>query len=305
MRGAKRDDPHIHARERGGQHTRRLRPRDLTAAAARKVCGPGDRGRSLPRTGSDGHGYDLARSLGHSIVPTTPALVPLLLDGDVHDGLAGVAHEVRATVTAGRDRRGFDGPMLWTHVGVSGPAILDASRHWLRHALEGTGARVSIQSTPGEFADLERWIIDAACTNPRATAPSLLSQRLPAAIAERVSRTAGADSVPLASLDWPRRRALVHALTDLPLPVRDSRGYDHAEATAGGVALTEVDAATMASRTCPGLFLIGEMLDVDGRLGGFNFQWAWSSAVRRRDGRRAGDLTLSAISHQLSLSAQG
>lgn len=74
------------------------------------------------------------------------------------------------------------------------------------------------------------------------------------------------------------RRALVRALTEWPLPVIDSRGYTYAEATAGGVALAEIDPSTMASRRCPGLYLVGEVLDVDGRLGGFNFQWAWASA---------------------------
>jgi len=81
----------------------------------------------------------------------------------------------------------------------------------------------------------------------------------------------------LAELPREERRAVVHALIALPLPITDSRGYNYAEVTAGGVSLEEVDAATMQSRRCPGLFLVGEVLDVDGRLGGFNFQWAWSS----------------------------
>jgi predicted flavoprotein YhiN len=82
----------------------------------------------------------------------------------------------------------------------------------------------------------------------------------------------------LAALARPGRRRLSHALVELPLPLSGSRGYNYAEATAGGVALDEIDPGTMASRRCAGLYLVGEMLDVDGRIGGFNFQWAWSSA---------------------------
>jgi predicted flavoprotein YhiN len=81
----------------------------------------------------------------------------------------------------------------------------------------------------------------------------------------------------MGKLSRDHRRRLVHALVDWPLPVRDSRGYSFAEVTAGGISLDEIDPATMASRRCPGLHLVGEMLDVDGRIGGFNFQWAWST----------------------------
>jgi predicted flavoprotein YhiN len=88
----------------------------------------------------------------------------------------------------------------------------------------------------------------------------------------------------LAYLGREERRWLVHSLSRFPLPVRDSRGYNYAEATAGGVSLDEIEPSTMASRRCPGLFLVGEMLDVDGRLGGFNFQWAWASARAAADG---------------------
>jgi predicted flavoprotein YhiN len=88
----------------------------------------------------------------------------------------------------------------------------------------------------------------------------------------------------LAALTRDTRRAVAHALTELPLQVTGSRGYDYAEATAGGVALDEIDPATMESRKCPGLFLVGEMLDVDGRLGGFNFQWAWASGRTAAEG---------------------
>jgi predicted flavoprotein YhiN len=106
-----------------------------------------------------------------------------------------------------------------------------------------------------------------------------LSTRLPAAVAEAwVARASIAADRTLAHLTRDERRALIHALLDTDLRVIDSRGYNYAEVTAGGVPLAEIDPARMESRVCPGLFLVGEILDVDGRLGGFNFQWAWSSA---------------------------
>jgi predicted Rossmann fold flavoprotein len=240
-------------------------------------------GLSLPRTGSDGRGYAMAASLGHSIVPTTPALVPLILNGDLHDGLAGVSHEVRVRVGVSNGVRIIEGPMLWTHVGVSGPAILDASRHWLRKVHEGEAASLSLQLIPDPFDAVERWLLDAARARPRATVAATLSERLPASLAARVARLQAAEDITLARLERDTRRGIVHALTDLALPVRESRGYDHAEVTAGGVSLHEVHPETLESRTCAGLYLVGEILDVDGRLGGFNFQWAWSS------GRVAGE----------------
>ena len=106
----------------------------------------------------------------------------------------------------------------------------------------------------------------------------LLSRWVPGAVAEAVARQAGVADTTVGRLRREERRSLVHGLVSRPLPVVDSRGYDFAEATAGGVPLAEVDTRSMESRRQPGLFLVGEMLDVDGRIGGFNFQWAWSSA---------------------------
>jgi predicted flavoprotein YhiN len=107
----------------------------------------------------------------------------------------------------------------------------------------------------------------------------VLATRLPAAVADAWIAAAGVPTdVTLAHVSRERRRRLVHALLESPLAVSDSRGYSYAEVTAGGVPLDEIDSATMQSRVCDGLYLVGEILDVDGRLGGFNFQWAWSSA---------------------------
>lgn len=237
-------------------------------------------GRSLPKTGSDGAGYDLASRLGHGCVETTPALVPLVLAGNTHAALSGVSHPARLTIRAeGRRDLRLDGALLWTHTGVSGPVALNASRHWHRARLEGRDVDVRLSVCPGEtFESLEAWLEDQARARPRTLVTTALATRLPAAVAEAWARAAGVEAVTLAHLPRDARRRLVRALLDVPLAVRDSRGYAVAEVTAGGIPLDEIDPARMASRRCEGLYLVGEMLDVDGRLGGFNFQWAWSSA---------------------------
>ena len=242
-------------------------------------------GQSLPKSGSDGLGYSFAREFGHSIVPTTPALAPLVLEDTgewaIHRELSGVSHHAVLDLwTNGRRTVQIEGSLLWTHFGVSGPAALDVSRHWLRAKLEGHDVRLNARLVPDQtFDELDRRWTAMAADRPRATVQSSLSTMVPASVGQTIlGRLSIAGDLPLAHLPREERRRLVHALAGWILPVLDSRGYNHAEATAGGVALTEIDPATMESRTCPGLFLVGEILDVDGRLGGFNFQWAWSSA---------------------------
>lgn len=254
-------------------------------------------GQSLPKTGSDGAGLEIARRLGHSIVPTTPALDPLILDAStssVHAELSGVSHRAGMAVWIdGRVARRLEGAILWTHFGVSGPLALNASRHWLRARLDGRDVRLTLSFLPDEsFTSLDAWWTDAAATHARSSPAALLSERLPASVAEALCRRSGIEAgTRLSQLAREERRALVGNLIEWELPVIGSRGYNFAEATAGGVTLDEVDPETMASRKCPGLFLAGEMLDVDGRLGGFNFQWAWAS------GFVAGRAAARAISH--------
>jgi predicted Rossmann fold flavoprotein len=238
-------------------------------------------GRSLPKTGSDGTGYEFARVFGHGYVETTPALVPLVVDGSRPTQLAGVAHPAAVTVrSAGATPVHLTGAMLWTHFGVSGPVILNASRHWLRSQLERREATVTMNVIPGEtFASIERWLSEQQRSRPRALVRTAIAARVPAAVAEVWTEHAGIDaSTTLSHLTREARRRLIHALLEMPLDVRDSRGYNFAEVTAGGIPLNEIEPATMESRLRRGLYLIGEMLDVDGRIGGFNFQWAWSSA---------------------------
>ncbi len=241
-------------------------------------------GLALPKTGSDGLGYQFARHFGHSIVPTTPALVPLCFDrGNApgwHAGLSGVALPVQMrVVSTGHPTTSVDGAMLWTHFGVSGPAVLDASRHWLRRRLEGAEPMLRANVLGETFEAAEATWMAGSISRPRQTVVKAVTGLLPATVAEAAVAHAGVSPTrTLAELSRQDRRSLIHTLTDWPLPVVDSRGYTYAEATAGGVALGEIDPANMQSRLVPGLYLVGEVLDVDGRLGGFNFQWAWSSA---------------------------
>jgi predicted Rossmann fold flavoprotein len=237
-------------------------------------------GKSLPKSGSDGFGYEIARGLGHGHVETTPALVPLVFDDERLRALSGVAHP--ATITVGADGRRatrLTGSLLWTHFGASGPVALNASRHWARAVLEQGRADLSVSVAPGEtFETLERWLLAETRARPKANVVRVLSSKLPASAAEAWAGVAGVlPDESMAHLSRDNRRTLVRALLDTRVDVRDTRGYQYAEVTAGGVPLTEIDSRTMESRVCRGLYLVGEILDVDGRIGGFNFQWAWST----------------------------
>jgi predicted Rossmann fold flavoprotein len=253
----------------------------LTITARTVVLAAG--GQSLPKTGSDGSGMELARRLGHTIVDTTPALAPLRLAGGpeaVHARLSGVAHDAELSVWADdRVLTRLCGSLLWTHFGVSGPVALNASRHWARAALEHRRPRVTVNFCPGmTLEEVDARLVAAAKERPRASAPALLALWLPSSVASAIAGELSLPDVPLTQTPRDVRRRLARAMVEWPLPVEDTRGYTYAEATAGGVALGEIDPSTMESRVCPGLFLVGEVLDVDGRIGGYNFQWAWASA---------------------------
>jgi hypothetical protein len=241
-------------------------------------------GRSLPKSGSDGAGYEFARRLGHTIVPPVPGLAPLVLAGGpgaIHGDLSGVAHDADVNVWIdGAVALRLTGPLLWTHFGISGPVVLDASRHWLRARQEGRAVRLTAAFRPGErFEQIDARLAAAATDRPKASVATGLSSIVPASVALVLLERLRIDAAgALAHFSRADRRRLAHALTEWPLDIVDSRGYNYAEVTAGGVALDEIDPGTMKSRKCPGLFLVGEILDVDGRIGGFNFQWAWASA---------------------------
>ncbi|HBS28519.1 MAG TPA: aminoacetone oxidase family FAD-binding enzyme [Phycisphaerales bacterium] len=235
-------------------------------------------GRSLPRSGSDGHGYAIARALGHSTTERIlPALVPLVVrDGHFVRSLSGVTLPATVEVRSATGKRlaAFTNSTLCTHFGLSGPSVLDASRYYLHARLDDPGAALVINWLPGESFES----IDAVLQNlgPR-TVLGVLRDRLPERLARALCESAGVDpSTRGASLARGPRRALAHGVTGCVIPIDSDRGYTYAEVTAGGVPLDELDLATMESRVRPGLHLAGEICDVDGRIGGFNFQWAWA-----------------------------
>lgn len=238
-------------------------------------------GRSLPRSGSDGSGWEILAALGHTVTPTFAALVPLVLAPQFfHAELSGVAQDVELSTFVGGKRIDHrTGSMLWTHFGVSGPVVMDASRHWTINHEAGRDPRMVCNLLPGEsFESAERAMLKFAADRPRAAILAHLTDRFPERVATPLLRHAKIDpATPAAQLSRDARRALVHALTALVLPVVQHRGWNYAEVTAGGVPLSEIDYRTMRSRKVPGLYLAGEVLDCDGRIGGFNFQWAWAT----------------------------
>jgi predicted Rossmann fold flavoprotein len=238
-------------------------------------------GKSLPRTGSDGGGWDIVKRLGHTVSTTVPALVPFVLREEMfHAQLAGVSLPVElSTFVAGKgvDRR--VGSLLWTHFGISGPVVMDASRHWTLARAQGHIVELRCNFFPGQdFSQIEKWLINTASARPRASLIRVLGERLLDRMAEALVRWSGIENgTILSQLLREQRRTLVHTLTDFLLPVERDRGWNFAEVTAGGVPLEEINFRTMESRVVKGLHLVGEMLDCDGRIGGFNFQWAWAT----------------------------
>ncbi|MBX3235788.1 MAG: NAD(P)/FAD-dependent oxidoreductase [Nitrospiraceae bacterium] len=247
-------------------------------------------GRSLPRSGSDGAGYDLARRLGHQVTPISPALVALTLEGTFfHRLLSGSSQETELTTMLGgkvSDRR--TGNLLWTHFGVSGPVVMDASRLWTEAHREGRQVQVSANFLPGMNLEQARdWFLAEAAAHPKRSLLKTLACLLPEGLAEAIARRAGCDfQQATAQVPRPAREQLLAWLTRCRLPVTGDRGWNFAEVTAGGIPLEEIDYRTMESKVVPGLHLVGEILDCDGRIGGFNFQWAWATGYLA--GRAAG-----------------
>lgn len=244
-------------------------------------------GLALPKSGSDGAGIGVMQRLGHTIVPTTPSLSPLMLARDRSVGghfaeFAGITIDARMRLCrAGRTKPIVDlaGSLLFTHFGLSGPVAMNLSRHWLRERLEHPDGELEVTLGHPRFLntdDANRWFLDCAKQFPTRKLSTALTELFP----ERLASAMAASSVPdvrLAQVTGQRRKEIVEMIAAMRVKVTGARDYSFAEATAGGVALAEIDYRTMESRKVPGLYLCGEILDVDGRIGGFNFQWAWSS----------------------------
>jgi predicted flavoprotein YhiN len=238
-------------------------------------------GLSFPRTGSDGTGYALAAALGHTIVPPVPALTPLAADDPLCGSAQGITLDTRLTMWKDRERVwSGTGSLLITHFGFSGPVALDLSRHWNRTG-EQCERSVTANFCPPETREgIQREWLAAAGEKPGKTVKRFLADRMPARLADILCAEAGVETASLTSqVPREKRTLLLDKLTERPLAITGTLGFEKAECTAGGVQLSEVNPSTLASRVSPGLFLCGEILDVEGRLGGFNFQWAWSSGT--------------------------
>jgi predicted Rossmann fold flavoprotein len=221
-------------------------------------------GPSIPKLGASGFAYDLARQFGLKVVQPRPALVPLTLSTEdaLFKELSGVSAEVTASVGKARFREAA----LFTHRGLSGPAILQVSSFWLR------GEEVRIDFLPDAAPG---WLIEAKRANPRGALRRVLPlpERLAAALTERLGLAGELGNQPDKAL-----RQAEQQLAGWPFHPTGSEGFAKAEVTVGGIDTAELSSQTMEARKVPGLYAIGEAVDVTGWLGGYNFQWAWASA---------------------------
>lgn len=227
------------------------------------ACG----GKSIPKMGATGFGYELAEQFGLAIVETRPALVPLTFDAKTLERLAPLAgNAVEAEVACGKTR--FSEAMLFTHRGVSGPSILQISSYWRE------GDEIRIAMLPGvDVADLIR---TAKRGNGRQAVQTVLANHLPKRLAQSIAERTSIDCN-LADLSDAQIKTIAAAVNDWRIKPAGSEGYRTAEVTLGGVDTNGLDQKTMQAKSVPGLFFIGEVVDVTGWLGGYNFQWAWSS----------------------------
>jgi predicted Rossmann fold flavoprotein len=223
-------------------------------------------GKSIPKMGATGIAYDIARQFGHEITATRAGLVPFTFSNDLFKPLAGVATPVRA----GNDRIAFDEALLFTHRGLSGPSMLQLSSYW------SEGEEIAINLFPA--TDPAAWLKSERKTQGRRNLTTVLAAALPARLVDYLAQTMDLGGN-VADLSDKRIDALCAGLTDWRLTPQGTEGYRTAEVTVGGVDTGGVSSKTMESKHQSGLYFIGEALDVTGWLGGYNFQWAWSSGV--------------------------
>ena len=222
-------------------------------------------GPSIPKIGATGYAYELARSFGLKVVQPRPALVPLTLSGAdaLFQKLSGVATEVVAQSTDASFREAA----LFTHRGLSGPAILQISSYWR------PGGTIGIDFLPHEESG---WLLRRKQQTPRATLRGVLRTALPDRLADALADRLGHDGA-LANLTDADLRGVELRLGKWDFQPNGTEGFAKAEVTVGGVSTAELSSKTMEAKRLPGLFVIGEAVDVTGWLGGYNFQWAWAS----------------------------
>jgi hypothetical protein len=224
-------------------------------------------GLSVPRMGATGFGYELAKQFGLSIEPTRAGLVPLTFDADDmvrYGGLSGVSVQVAVECR----RLSFANAMLFTHRGISGPAILQISSYWK------PGDDLLVNFLP--LADASRWLTARLSSRLELELKTVLGEFLPKRLAQRLCEIQ-LSSRPLRQYSQRELRSICEQLQSWRICPEGTEGYRTAEVTTGGVSTNELSSTTMAAKKVPGLYFIGEVVDVTGQLGGFNFQWAWSS----------------------------
>ncbi|HZN46601.1 MAG TPA: NAD(P)/FAD-dependent oxidoreductase [Ramlibacter sp.] len=242
-----------------------------TVQAASVVIAAG--GLSIPKIGASDFGYRIAQQFGLKMVPPRPALVPLTFDGEAWTpfaGLAGLALPVRIETGTKKERVAFDEDLLFTHRGLSGPAVLQVSSYWK----EGTAIRIDL--APGH--DLAAELLAAKARGSRKLIANELAQWVPTRLADAWVQQDPAWQRPVNEAGDKSLQQLAQRLSAWELVPTGTEGYRKAEVTAGGVDTRELSSQTLEATRQPGLYFIGEAVDVTGWLGGYNFQWAWASA---------------------------
>ncbi len=252
----------IEARDEGGYH--------LKTSLGEKSCESlviATGGLSIPKIGASKFGYDVAKQFGLNVLETTPALVPLTFQADLLERckvLSGVS--VEATVSCGK--ASFSEALLFTHRGLSGPAILQISSYWTE------GQKIEINLTPA--IDMLAFFKDRKQTNGKQDIQTALSHILPNRLAESICEATSVKGR-IADLSGNAMETLASAVNNWRIKPSGTEGYRTAEVTLGGVDTNDLSSKTMEVKAQPGLYFIGELVDVTGHLGGYNFQWAWSS----------------------------
>jgi predicted Rossmann fold flavoprotein len=230
-------------------------------------------GLSIPKMGATPFGYSVARQFGLNLVECHPALVPFTFGGADRErfaGMAGISADVTTKVTARASGPSFREKLLFTHRGLSGPAILQASSYWR------AGEHVEIDLLPG--LDFAGTLAECRAAGARVEVRTVLARYLPKRLADRWCQVQGVTK-PVAALGDREAAAIAAGLHAWRVQPAGTEGYEKAEVTGGGVDTTGLSSQTMECRNVPGLYFIGEVVDVTGQLGGFNFQWAWASGA--------------------------
>lgn len=244
----------------------RLAQGDIQANAVVIAAG----GLSMPGLGATPFGYQIAQQFGLSIVPTRAALVPFTLHKPLLDTLQALSGVALPVVLTAEDGSSFRENMLFTHRGLSGPAVLQLSSYWL------AGQHITVNLLPD--LDLDQFLNDERLSHPNQSLKNTLAKQLPKRLVECLQTLGIVAEVTLKQLNQPQQQQLGEILHQWQIQPNGTEGYRTAEVTLGGVDTQMLSSKTMEAKQVSGLYFIGEVVDVTGWLGGYNFQWAWSSA---------------------------